>query len=52
MGPAIVARLASFSMNVITQAFAGHLGDNELAAFSIVNNVILGFSFVLEIKWT
>ncbi|XP_004299688.1 PREDICTED: protein TRANSPARENT TESTA 12-like [Fragaria vesca subsp. vesca] len=47
VGPAIVARLASFSMNVITQAFAGHLGDNELAAFSIVNNVILGFSFGL-----
>ncbi|KAL6176860.1 hypothetical protein ACLB2K_053492 [Fragaria x ananassa] len=47
VGPAIVARLAAFSMNVITQAFAGHLGDNELAAFSIVNNVILGFSFGL-----
>ncbi|KAK9930375.1 hypothetical protein M0R45_027414 [Rubus argutus] len=47
VGPAIVARLAGYSMNVITQAFAGHLGDNELAAISIVNNVILGFSFGL-----
>ncbi|XP_050377663.1 protein DETOXIFICATION 27-like [Argentina anserina] len=47
VGPAIVARLAGYSMTVITQAFAGHLGDNELAAISIVNNVILGFSFGL-----
>ncbi|XP_050377662.1 protein DETOXIFICATION 27-like [Argentina anserina] len=47
VGPAIVARIASFSMNVITQAFAGHLGDNELAAISIVNNVIIGLSFGL-----
>ncbi|KAM5575532.1 protein DETOXIFICATION 27 [Rosa sericea] len=47
VGPAIVSRLAGYTMTVITQAFAGHLGDNELAAFSIVNNVILGFSFGL-----
>ncbi|KAL6176861.1 hypothetical protein ACLB2K_053493 [Fragaria x ananassa] len=47
VGPAVVSRLAGYSMNVITQAFAGHLGDNELAAISIVNNVIVGFSFGL-----
>ena len=34
-------------MNVITQAFAGHLGDVELAAVSIANTVIVGFYFGL-----
>ncbi|KAJ4714516.1 Protein DETOXIFICATION [Melia azedarach] len=43
VGPAIFSRLASYSMLVITQAFAGHLGDLELAAISISNNVIIGF---------
>ncbi|KAI9164867.1 hypothetical protein LWI28_003613 [Acer negundo] len=47
VGPAIFSRLASYSMLVITQAFAGHLGDLELAAISIVNNVIVGFDFGL-----
>lgn len=46
-GPAIFSRIASFSMFVITQAFAGHLGDLELAAISISTNVILGFDFGL-----
>lgn len=46
-GPAIFSRLASYSMLVITQAFAGHLGDLELAAISIANNVIVGFDFGL-----
>lgn len=47
VGPAIFSRVVSFSMNVITQAFAGHLGDIELAAMSIAGSVILGFSFGL-----
>ncbi|VVB18121.1 unnamed protein product [Arabis nemorensis] len=34
-------------MILITQAFAGHLGDLELASISIVNNVIVGFNFGL-----
>ncbi|MQL41522.1 hypothetical protein EI012_26805, partial [Escherichia coli] len=41
VGPAIFSRIASYSMLVITQAFAGHLGDLELAALSIANNVIV-----------
>ncbi|KAB1225220.1 Protein TRANSPARENT TESTA 12 [Morella rubra] len=45
VGPSIFSRLVDFSLNVITQAFAGHLGDVELAATSIALNVILGFSF-------
>ncbi|XWS21450.1 hypothetical protein CRYUN_Cryun30bG0055700 [Craigia yunnanensis] len=47
LGPSIISRLASYSMNVITQAFAGHLGDVELAAISIANTVIVGFNFGL-----
>ena len=47
LGPSIINRLASYSMNVITQAFAGHLGDVELAAISIANTVIVGFNFGL-----
>ncbi|TKY69921.1 TRANSPARENT TESTA protein 12 [Spatholobus suberectus] len=47
VGPAIFSRIASYSMLVITQAFAGHLGDLELAAISIANNVVVGFDFGL-----
>ncbi|KAL0431874.1 UNVERIFIED_CONTAM: protein DETOXIFICATION 27 [Sesamum radiatum] len=47
VGPAIFSRIASYSMFVVTQAFAGHLGDLELAGVSIASNVILGFDFGL-----
>ncbi|XP_010519285.1 PREDICTED: protein DETOXIFICATION 27-like isoform X2 [Tarenaya hassleriana] len=47
VGPAIFSRVSLYSMLVITQAFAGHLGDLELAAISIVQNVIVGFIFGL-----
>lgn len=47
VGPSIISRISSYSMLVITQAFAGHLGDLELAAISIANNVIVGFDFGL-----
>lgn len=50
VGPAIFSRIASYSMLVITQAFAGHLGDLELAAISISNNVIVGFDFGLLVN--
>ena len=49
VGPAIFSRVASYSMNVITQAFAGHLGEVELASTSIAINVILGFCFGLMV---
>ncbi|KAL3504803.1 hypothetical protein ACH5RR_034644 [Cinchona calisaya] len=47
VGPTIVVRITSYSMNVVTQAFAGHLGDVELASISIANNVIVAFNFGL-----
>ncbi|EYU34572.1 hypothetical protein MIMGU_mgv1a026854mg, partial [Erythranthe guttata] len=47
VGPAIFSRVATYAMFVITQAFAGHLGDLELAAMSIAITVIMGFDFGL-----
>ncbi|KAF7129043.1 hypothetical protein RHSIM_Rhsim10G0170100 [Rhododendron simsii] len=45
VGPSMFSRLATYSMFVITQAFAGHLGDHELAAVSIASSVVVGFNF-------
>ncbi|CAK8568150.1 unnamed protein product [Lathyrus sativus] len=47
VGPTIFSRIASFTMNVVTQAFAGHLGEVELASITIANTVIVGFNFGL-----
>ncbi|KAK3133577.1 hypothetical protein QOZ80_6AG0538240 [Eleusine coracana subsp. coracana] len=47
VGPAVFMRLVLYAMNIISQAFAGHLGDRELAAFSIASTVISGLSFGL-----
>ncbi|MED6158106.1 Protein DETOXIFICATION 27 [Stylosanthes scabra] len=47
VGPSIFSRVATFTMNVVTQAFAGHLGELELASISIANTVIVGFNFGL-----
>ncbi|XP_016684108.2 protein DETOXIFICATION 27-like [Gossypium hirsutum] len=47
VGPSIISPVASYSMNIITQAFAGHLGDVQLAAISIANTAIVGFNFGL-----
>lgn len=47
VGPAIFFRATNFSMILITQIFAGHLGDLELPAISLAYNVIIGFDFGL-----
>ncbi|CAN0877300.1 Protein DETOXIFICATION 27 [Linum grandiflorum] len=44
-GPSIFSRLTMFSLTVVTQSFAGHLGDLNLAAISIVCTIIIGISF-------
>ncbi|XP_057788284.1 protein DETOXIFICATION 33-like isoform X2 [Salvia miltiorrhiza] len=43
--PAILATVAQFSIGVVTIAFVGHLGELELAAVSIVQNVLEGFVY-------
>lgn len=49
VGPTILSRICAATFAVVTQAFAGHLGDVELASISIVNTVILGFCFGLVV---
>ncbi|KFK43564.1 hypothetical protein AALP_AA1G142600 [Arabis alpina] len=44
-GPAIFTSLAQFSLGAVTQVFAGHMSTIALAAVSIENSVIAGFSF-------
>ena len=50
VGPAVFMRLALYTMGVISQAFVGHLGDRELAAFSIANTVVSGLSFCFLVR--
>ncbi|KAH0758904.1 hypothetical protein KY290_022397 [Solanum tuberosum] len=47
VGPTIFSRIGTYTMNIITQGFAGHIGEVELAAITISNTVIVGFSFGL-----
>ncbi|KAH7667361.1 multidrug resistance protein MATE family protein [Dioscorea alata] len=43
-GPAIFARFSIFGVSVITQAFIGHIGSIELAAFALTSTVLLRFA--------
>nr|CAD1828990.1 unnamed protein product [Ananas comosus var. bracteatus] len=55
-GPAIFTRFSTFGVSVITQAFVGHVGPTELAAYALVftvlvrfaNGVLLGMASALE----
>lgn len=47
VGPAIFTRVSTYLFFLITQSFAGHLGELELAAISIVINIIIGFTYGL-----
>ncbi|KAK4772638.1 hypothetical protein SAY86_014413 [Trapa natans] len=44
-GPAIFTSICQYSLGAITQLFAGHVSTLTLAAVSIENSVIAGFSF-------
>lgn len=46
-GPAMISRVITNVIIIITQAFAGHVSDLDLAAISIVLNVIVGFDMGL-----
>ncbi|XXG50821.1 hypothetical protein AAC387_Pa02g4742 [Persea americana] len=43
-GPAIFTRFSTFGVTVISQAFIGHIGATELAAFALVHTVLLRFA--------
>jgi len=42
--PAILARVSSFGMIVVTQIFIGHVSELDLAAYALVQSLILRFS--------
>lgn len=42
-GPAIFTRFSTFGTNVVSQAFIGHIGSTELAAYSLVFTVLDSF---------
>ncbi|XP_030523071.1 protein DETOXIFICATION 33-like isoform X2 [Rhodamnia argentea] len=43
--PAILTAVAQFSIGIVTAAFVGYVGDVELAAVSVVQNVLEGFVY-------
>ena len=49
-GPAIFTSICQYSLGAITQVFAGHVGSLDLAAVSIENSVIAGFSFGVMVR--
>ena len=49
-GPAAFMRLVLNSMTIVSQAFAGHLGDRDVAAFSMASTVISGLNFGILVR--
>ena len=43
--PAMLTAVTQFSIGFVTSVYVGHLGEDELAAVSIVQNVIEGFVY-------
>ncbi|XAR59517.1 hypothetical protein NMG60_11015375 [Bertholletia excelsa] len=43
--PAMLMAVTQFSIGFVTSAFVGHLGEVELAAVSVVQNVVEGFVY-------
>ena len=50
-GPAIFTSVCQYSLGAVTQVFAGHVGTIELAAVSVENSVVAGFSFGLLVSY-
>ncbi|RYR53693.1 hypothetical protein S83_019862 [Arachis hypogaea] len=42
--PAIFTRFSTFGINIISQAFIGHVGSKELAAFALVFTIVVRFA--------
>ncbi|KAE8685816.1 hypothetical protein F3Y22_tig00111092pilonHSYRG00097 [Hibiscus syriacus] len=49
-GPAILVSVSQFSIGFVTVAFAGHLGELQLAVVTITTNVIEGFVFSIMVS--
>lgn len=50
-GPAIFARFATFGVHIITQAFIGHIGPIQLAAYALVGTVLLRFANSIQVTF-
>lgn len=50
--PAIFTRFSTFGINVITQAFVGHIGATQLAAYALVFTLITRFANGLLVIFT
>lgn len=44
-GPSIIVVIFNFLLSAVSQMFAGHLGESELAGASIANIGIQGFAY-------
>ncbi|KAL6012428.1 hypothetical protein ACLOJK_002917 [Asimina triloba] len=55
-GPVIFTAICQYSLSASTQAFIGHVGNLELAAFAVTNSVIAGLAFGIlfthPLHWT
>ncbi|KAK1556002.1 hypothetical protein Q3G72_034460 [Acer saccharum] len=50
-GPAIFTAICHYSLGALTQTFAGHVGELELAAVSVENSVIAGLAYGIMRSW-
>lgn len=50
-GPAIFTSMSQYSLGAVSQVFAGHISTIALAAVSIENSVIAGFSFGIMVRY-
>jgi multidrug resistance protein, MATE family len=48
--PAILTAVFQFSIGFVTVGFAGHIGPVELAAVTVVQNVIEGFAYGVLVR--
>jgi MATE family multidrug resistance protein len=51
-GPSICTRFSTFGLTVISQAFIGHIGPTELAAYALCSTVLMRFSIGVLVWYT
>lgn len=50
--PGIFTRFSTFGINVISQAFIGHIGSRELAAYALVFTVLIRFANGILVRFS
>ena len=48
--PAIVSRVTLFGTYVVTQAFIGHIGELELAAYALIQIIAIRFAHGILVR--